>query len=170
MDTLTRLGEWISRSKGKLVIACVGTEFRCDDIAGLLVCNYIKQYCNGIVGTIECPGGLELCSHKLLEYNVENLLVVDGVLAGLKPGQLYFTCNVENLEADVEPITTHSLPLSTVAKYIKAMHEGIKDICLLGIQVGCLELGAKPLREVVESAKTVALKICSTIRSLSEYS
>ncbi len=165
MSTLTKLEEWVNENKSKLVIACIGTELRCDDIAGLLVCKYIKQYCNNLVKTIECPGGLELCSHKLLEYKAENLLVVDGVLAGLKPGQVYFTCNVEDLEADIKPVTTHSLPLNTVIKYIKTVHKEIKNICLLGIQVGCLDLGAKPLKEVVESARAVALKICNAIKS-----
>ncbi len=165
MRMLAELEEWVKENKGGLVIACIGTELRCDDIAGLLVCRYIKQYCDNLVKTIECPGGLELCSHKLLEYKAKSLLIVDGVLAGLKPGQVYFTCNVEDLEADIKSVTTHSLPLSTVIRYIKTVHREIKNMCLVGIQIGCLDLGASPLKEVVESAKTIALKICNATRN-----
>lgn len=165
MEELDKLINWIKSVRdGKLVIACIGTELRCDDIVGLAVCLALNKYCSDKVVAIDCPGGLELCTHRIIEEKPTYLLLVDGVLAGLEPGETVFTCDIETIE-DFTPVTTHHIPLSISAKYIKTVTPSIKSICLLGIQVERLDLGEKPSSKVLETAKKIAETLCSLLLS-----
>lgn len=165
MNWVNETSNWIKgiASNNDLLIVCMGTELRCDDIVGLQVCKILKETCGDVVNVVECPGGLELCTHKIIEYEPKYILIVDGVLANLKPGEAHFTCNVESLE-NFTPVTTHHIPLNINVKYIKTMVPSIKSVCLLGIQVECLDLGAEPSTKVMESAKVIALTLCNILR------
>ncbi len=81
-------------------------------------------------------------------------------MAGLEPGSIIFTCNLDEI-ASFEPITTHYLPLDTVIRYVKETITSISDICLLGIQVSCLDLGGKPRRQVIDAAKKLVEILCN---------
>jgi len=166
MSWVSELSSWIKgavNNSGDLLIVCMGTELRCDDVVGLQVCRILEKTCSNVVNVVECPGGLELCTHKIIEYKPRYVLIIDGVLANLKPGEAYFTCNVESLE-NFTPVTTHYIPLNINVKYIKTMVPSIKSICLLGIQVECLDLGTKPSAKVMESARIIALTLCDILR------
>jgi len=165
INWINELYSWIKgiASNDYLLIVCMGTELRCDDIVGLQVCRILKEICDDVVRVVECPDGLELCIHEITKYEPKYILIIDGVLAGLKPGEAYFTCNIESLE-NFTPITTHHIPLNINIKYIKIIVPSIKSVCLLGIQVECLDLGIKPSVKVMESAKTIALTLCDILR------
>ncbi len=92
-----------------------------------------------------------------------SLLIVDGVMAGLEPGDLVFTCDIDSI-ASFEPITTHYLPLDTVIRYTKETINSIEEICLLGIQVSCLDLAGEPDKRVIESARRIVEILCNSIR------
>lgn len=165
MNWVNELTSWIKgiASNGYLLIVCMGTELRCDDIVGLQVCRILKEICDGVVNVVECPGGLELCTHEIVKHKPKYILIIDGVLANLKPGEAYFTCNIESLE-NFTPITTHHIPLNINIKYIKTIVPSIESVCLLGIQVECLDLGVEPSIKVMKSAKTIALTLCDILR------
>ncbi len=141
-------------------MVCVGNELRCDDIVGLYFCRELSAKCNSKIKNTECPGGLELCTHRLSEMKPSKLLIVDGVMANLEPGSVIFTCNINDI-ASFEPITTHYLPLDTVVRYVKETITSIEEICLLGIQVSCLDLAGKPDKRVIEAARRIVEIICS---------
>ena len=159
---MDELLEWVLNNRGSLVIACIGNELRCDDIVGLYFCRELLAKCDSKIKSIECPGGLELCTHRLSEMRPARLLIVDGVVAGLEPGSVVFTCNIDDI-ASFEPITTHYLPLDTVVRYVKETITSIEEICLLGIQVSCLDLAGEPNRRVIEAARRIVEIICSEV-------
>ncbi len=133
---------------------------RCDDIVGLYFCRKLSDKCGSKIKSIECPGGLELCTHRLSEMSPVKLLIVDGVMAGLEPGSVVFTCNIDDI-ASFEPITTHYLPLDTVVRYVKETITSVEEVCLLGIQVSCLDLAGEPDKRVIDAALRIVEIICS---------
>ncbi len=162
MEMINEIIEWLKNGGEGLAIACIGNELRCDDIVGLLFCRQLADKCGLKIKSLECPGGLELCTHRLSEIKPQRLLVVDGVKAGLEPGSIVFTCSLDDI-VSFEPITTHNLPLDAVIRYVRETIPSIREVCLLGIQVSCLDIAGEPNKHVVEAAEKLVDLICNTL-------
>ncbi|RLG83552.1 MAG: hypothetical protein DRO40_04190 [Thermoprotei archaeon] len=140
----------------KIIIACIGTEIRQDDRAGLEVCKKIKYKDN----TVLCEFGLENCLTELRDKNFEYLVIIDGVfIEDIKPGEII----VSKLDKVVEDymITTHSIPLSASINLLKKLVD-FKDTIIIGIRVKNLGYGF----EVSEPVKSAIDKLASALNEI----
>ena len=152
------------------LIACIGTELRRDDRAGLEVCRKLKE--RGLterIRIIECEFGLETCVDKVSEELPRRLIVVDAVLTteGSKAGEII----VARLEDVIDDFlaTTHNVPLNMMVKYLRALG-CCEDVYVLGIVAKNLDFGEGISPEVMAGVEklvntlTEALSSCSKDR------
>ncbi len=129
-------------------IACVGTLLRSDDRAGLEVCNRVRN-----LDTIYCEYGLENCLSEIIGKRVEKLLIVDAVvIEGVEPGTIVLTSFDKVSESYLA--TTHNIPVHMIVKYLR-LNGLAKDILLLGIRVGNLEIGEKLSGDIARAVDIV---------------
>ncbi len=135
LSNASEIAEYLRASLPKpFLIACVGTELRGDDRAGLELCRELERA--GLSQwVVECPYGLENCLHVIEEKGVRSLLVVDAAV--LPEGADFAIASPEDIESFV-PVSTHQIPLPLVAKLLRE-HLGVERIVVLGIAVENLE-------------------------------
>jgi len=123
-NIVSELSKLLARGYG---IVCVGNDLRADDRAGLEVCRTLAERGYPV---IECPGGLEMCTHEVAERGYRGIIVVD---AAIIEGADIALCSVEEIQ-EALPLSTHSIPMHLVVKYLRE-YCGIEDARVLGIRV-----------------------------------
>ena len=146
----------------------VGNSFRSDDAAGILVARALSQRrCadTNRVLILEAGQAPENRTGELRKFNPDLVLIVDAAEMGEHPGAIRW---ISEMDIDGMSASTHSLPLSMLAHYLKL--ELNCDVKLLGIQVRSNEVGENVSAEVLQAVDEVVDELDQSIRDLSSHS
>jgi len=162
-ESLTSLKEKLREVlKGNFLIVCLGNELRGDDgvgeyIAKLLVKGSLSERVLDLGMSPEALIG----SSRGIEY--DKLIFIDAVSTNLPPGAIIFG-EIEELEKRPILVTTHTIPLSLIIKYLRLTIPSLRAY-LIGIQVKSVEIGAGISDEVLKSAHKITDLILSLTKS-----
>lgn len=140
-----------------VAIVGVGSEMRGDDAAGIEVVRGLKRKLKSSK-VLLVEGGVvpENFTSHIRWFKPSHVIFIDATDFGAEPGEVILA----EPEAIVgQSISTHTLPLSMLAGYIREQ-TGAK-IMLLGIQPARAQMGAEmshPIKEAVEKVNGALLK------------
>lgn len=149
----------ILRNPEKWLIACIGTDLRSDDRAGLEVCRRLDST-EMKVKTLTCEYGIENCFHSIITANKDSIMIIDSaIVPSTEPGTIV-AINEDEI-SDFTPLTTHTLPL-TLALEILRKRMRLSKIVILGITVKNLDIGLEMSPEVEKAVRDLvsALTTC----------
>jgi hydrogenase 3 maturation protease len=107
------------------LIMCIGNRDGGDDAVGPYVAKKLK---NSDFKVIDCGIVPENFTSVVKEHCPNNLIIIDAVDMGLKPGEIRI---VPKGKIGVMHISTHGTPLSVLIKYLE---QHVKNVVLIGIQ------------------------------------
>jgi hydrogenase 3 maturation protease len=149
-DLQIKLLSWL-RDARKIVVIGVGNELRGDDSVGVRVARNLKAVLDSSkVSIIETGTVPENYLGTIERLNPSHVLVIDAADTGLEPGSVVLS---ELSEAHGLTVSTHHLPLSVFAEYLKRV-TGAKT-ALLAIQPGNVEFKTSLTVRVREAAVEV---------------
>lgn len=137
----------------------VGSEFNGDDAAGIAVVRALEKKQGDLTNLLVLEGGAapENVTGRIRRFSPELVILVDSADMDLPPGAIAW---LDLNEVDGLSATTHSLPLSVLAKYLRA--EVGCEVGLIGIQPELLTFGAPlspPVNKAVEELAAGFLEI-----------
>jgi hydrogenase 3 maturation protease len=148
----------------RVAIIGVGNTLRSDDAAGILAARELLQReCAADVGHVlilEGGPAPENLSGQLCNFAPDLVLFIDAANMGEKPGTVQWISEecIDGMSA-----STHSLPLSMLARYLK-LYLNCKVI-LLGIQPQSNEIGEIVSAEVQHAVKEVVQELDEALRT-----
>jgi len=150
-EAFKALTEWI-RAAERLAILAVGNPFRMDDGVGIQILKLLKAKSRRIkmVNCLQVP---ENHLGEVIGFKPDKVLFIDGVDAGLPPGELVFA-EFTGDEKIGPVISTHGVPLDVSASYLKASIGA--SVALIGVQVSSIEFGEGLTEEVERAAKSIS--------------
>ena len=132
----------------------VGNPLRSDDAAGLLIARALSnRECaadTDRILIIEAGQAPENRTGELRKFAPDLVLIIDAAEMGEKPGTIQW---ISEEDIDGMSASTHSLPLSMLAHYLKL--ELNCTVKLLGIQAGSNEVGENVSAEVLRAVNEV---------------
>ncbi|MBN2116048.1 MAG: hydrogenase maturation peptidase HycI [Anaerolineales bacterium] len=147
----------------RVAILGIGNSLRSDDAAGMLVARALSQReCAADVDHIlilEAGHAPENRTAELRRFAPDLVLLVDAADMGEAPGAVAW---ISEDDIDGMSASTHSLPLSMLAKYLKL--ELNCKVILLGIQPVSNEVGETVSKEVICAVEKVVSGLEETIR------
>ncbi len=145
-----------SHLKGKVVILAIGNTLRSDDGAGPVFAQRIKDKLTFKV--FDAGTTPENYFGKIIKETPDNLIIVDAVDFGGKPGEIAI------IEGDALKTTnlfaTHNASISLVTSYLQ--NNLAADIIALAIQPKTIAFGDKLSREVTEALDKLEGWFCET--------
>jgi hydrogenase 3 maturation protease len=153
---LSQLLQQPTSNSGNLRIAIlgVGNEMRSDDAAGVLVARRLASWewatHTDRILIIEAGQAPENRTGELRTFAPDLVLIVDAADMGEKPGAIQF---IPEESIDGMSASTHSLPLSMLAHYLR-MDLGCL-VALLGIQIRSNEVGENVSRKVLQAVNEI---------------
>ena len=142
----------------KVAILAIGSEFRGDDAAGLLVAENLKKLLKKPSRKTKIFIGAtapENLTGDIKRFNPSHVLLVDSVDFKDKPGTI-LVLSPKDI-GDGVSFSTHKMPAKVLMQYLANSIEC--DPILIGIQPLSIEFGKKPSKAVISSAKEVASAI-----------
>jgi len=147
-----------------VAIVGIGNTFRSDDAAGMLVARALSQRaCAADTGRLlicEAGHAPENKTGELRSFAPDLVLLIDAAEMGKEPGTLEW---ISEEDIDGMSASTHSLPLSMLAKYL-TLELGCK-VNLLGIQPASNEVGETVSAEVLQAVEEVAAGLDEALRT-----
>ncbi len=138
----------------RVVIVGIGNVLRSDDAAGMLVARALSQReCAADMDHIlilEAGHAPENRTAELRRFAPSLVLLIDAADMGKEPGTVEW---ISEDDIDGMSASTHSLPLSMLAKYL-TLELGCK-VMLLGIQLASNEVGETVSAEVLQAVEEV---------------
>ena len=170
MQILTK--ELKNRLKGakRVAVLGVGSEFRGDDAAGMLVAERVKKglgvRCSGFgkknsVKIFLGATAPENLTGEIIRFKPTHLIIVDTADIKKKPGTILLL-KEEDL-GDGVSFSTHKLPPKVMMDYFKKSMKC--DITIIGIQPKTLSFDKSVSKEIRSSVKDVSVAIMSAINS-----
>ncbi len=156
---LEKLKELISDST---VVVCVGNELRRDDGVGPYIANKLKE--KGFNNVINAGTNPEFFTNELTNSRIKRIIFIDGIIGLNKPGDIIITPIEELKSKNVVILTTHNIPLTLIANYIKFFNPEVK-IFLLGIQIKDTSFGRGLSKEVREAADKIVETILASYKT-----
>lgn len=148
----------------RIAILSVGNPMRSDDAAGSLVARALSQReCAADtehILIIEAGQSPENATGQLRRFAPDLVLIIDAANIGQAPGTVRW---IEEEYIDGMSASTHSLPLSMLAHYLKLEHNC--TVRFLGIQPDSNEVGERVSPEVLHSVHEIVEELD---RSLSQ--
>jgi hydrogenase 3 maturation protease len=151
----------------KLVVLGVGSEFRGDDCAGLLITDNLKKYFDSKpafhekIHIINASTAPENYTGEIIRFTPSHILIVDSASMDEKPGAIkIFT---KETIAGIS-FCTHVLPLSMMLNYINGNIP--VETLILGIQPKTTEFGDEPTQAVIKSVKETTSTLKKIIKAL----
>jgi len=135
----------------------MGNEFRGDDAIGIYIYRKLREM--GVKNILNVGNALENFFGVIARYKPKTILFIDGVDAGLKPGEIIFV-DLNDIN-EISFISTHKIPISLFLKYLNSLSI-YPQIYVLGIQVSDIRFGGK-ISENVKYSTEKLLKIFSSI-------
>ncbi len=155
--SLSLLLQQLRNESGKfprVVIVGIGNVLRSDDAAGMLVARALSQReCaadTDHVLILEAGHAPENRTAELRRFAPSLVLLIDAADMGKEPGTVEW---ISEDDIDGMSASTHSLPLSMLAKYL-TLELGCK-VMLLGIQLASNEVGETVSAEVLQAVEEV---------------
>ena len=134
-----------------MVVVGVGSEMRGDDAAGMEVVRRLRKVLKSPnVFLIEGGVAPENFTSKIRRFQPSHVIFIDATDFGAEPGEVVLA---EPEAITGESISTHTMSLSILAKYIREQ-TGAK-VALLGIQPARAQMGAEMSEVVKDSVKRV---------------
>lgn len=150
----------------RVAILGIGNSLRSDDAAGMLIARVLSQReCAADVDHIlilEAGHAPENKTGELRRFAPDLVLLVDAAEMGEEPGTVEW---ISEDDIDGMSASTHSLPLSMLAQYLKL--ELNCKVILLGIQPASNEVGETVSAEVLQAVEKVAAGLDEAIRDRS---
>jgi hydrogenase 3 maturation protease len=147
------LRRWITR-QNRVAIVGIGNSLRSDDAAGVLVARWLADSAHirdlDSVLVIEAGHAPENATAGLRRFAPQAVLLIDAAEMGEAPGAVRW---VGMEEIDGMSASTHTLPLSMLAKYL-ILELGC-EVKLLGIQPESTEIGETVSREVLRAIEEI---------------
>jgi hydrogenase 3 maturation protease len=116
-DRLKRIAE--NNPAGRMAIVGIGNDLRGDDAAGVIIARRLMAqpgFQNETVLVLDTGGLPENFSGVLRRFNPDAILFVDAAVLGAPAGEIQFV----EWDRLVEHGFSHGLPLSTLAKFLRA--------------------------------------------------
>jgi hydrogenase 3 maturation protease len=146
MDMVGELSRILSE---KTCIVGMGNYYRNDDAAGLYVIDGLK---NSIMkpglDIVNVEDVLESYIFFISEKSINNVLIIDAVMADCDPGTVVFG-NVKDLEDITRTVSSHKMSLDVACRIFG---ESGKNTYLLGIAAENIDFGTKITDEVKHTA------------------
>lgn len=135
----------------RLVIG-LGNPLRGDDAAGLLVADRIRS-------TRVCRS--TCAAYELLDLwdGEDDVVVVDAMCSGANPGTVRVFDATREALPEASFASTHSVGLSESVELARSLGRLPDQLTVYGIEVGSVEAGALPTRQVLEAVAAVAAEI-----------
>ena len=147
------LRPWIIR-QNRVAILGIGNPLRSDDAAGVLVARRLADSALirdlDSVLVIEAGHAPENATAELRRFAPQVVLLIDAAEMGEAPGTIR---RVAMEEIDGMSASTHTLPLSMLAKYL-ILELGC-DVRVLGIQPHSTEIGESVSRDVLQAVEEI---------------
>ncbi|OGS44120.1 MAG: hydrogenase maturation peptidase HycI [Elusimicrobia bacterium RIFOXYD2_FULL_34_15] len=146
----------------RIAVLGVGSELRCDDVAGLLVAENLKKQLEKrknpkakIFIGYTAPENL---SGEIIKYKPTHIIIIDSADAGKKAGSIMLI-NYEEIGGI--SFSTHKLPLKMMVDYLlQSLKTGI---VMIGIQPKTLKFGECISKEVKKSIDQITKTILEII-------
>lgn len=144
------------------VLVCVGNEFRGDDYVGVYLGRRLKRtkLSRNVILAYSAP---ENFIGEVVRKDPDVVVFLDAVQACQEPGTIIFR-EMEPGRSMNLSITTHSIPIETVALMISSMSSKNVRFFILGVQIESIEF-AKGLSEPVISATRSLLNVFRSLRT-----
>jgi hydrogenase 3 maturation protease len=152
-----------SGERPRVAVLGIGNVMRSDDAAGVLVARLLSQReCAAAIDRlliIEAGHAPENKTAELRTFAPDLVLLIDAAELGREPGTVEW---ISEEDIDGMSASTHSLPLSMLAKYL-TLELGCQ-VNLLGIQPASNEVGETVSAEVLRAVEQVAMGLDETLR------
>jgi hydrogenase maturation protease HycI len=142
------------RQSARVAVIGVGNVGRGDDAAGALVARKLLAGRGALPKTalvIDAGDVPENCTGVVRVFKPDLAVIVDSARAGRPPGAVFL---IDPAEVAEEDISTHRVPLSRLACYIRETMGS--RVLILGIEPSSLEEGAAVIPAVGRAVKRVA--------------
>jgi hydrogenase 3 maturation protease len=149
----------------RIAVLGVGNPMRSDDAAGLLVARLLSQRDWDLdtdrVLIVEAGQAPENSTGQLRRFHPDVVLIVDAADMRATPGAIQW---IPEESIDGMSASTHSLPLSVLARYLKL--ELSCTVAILGIQALSNEVGENVSPEVLEAIDEIVAELDRRIRGV----
>jgi hydrogenase 3 maturation protease len=147
----------------RVVIVGVGSEFRGDDAAGVLVARNLKKSVKSPnVLIIEAGVAPENFTSEIRKFKPSHVILIDAADFKAKPGTVRL---FKDLSAAIgQSISTHKLSLSILSDYLRDQTSA--KVLLIGIQPAGAEMGGKMRKEVKDAVDEVTEALAKNMHSL----
>lgn len=164
----TLLQQWIARQNRvpRIAVLGIGNPLRSDDAAGVQVVRGLQNHFTrdlDSVLVIDAGQAPENHTAELRRFRPELVLLIDAAEMGLPPGEIRW---VGIDEIDGMSASTHTLPLSMLAKYLTM--ECSCDVDLLGIQPRSVEIGESVSADVLRAVDEIAEELAGLLLAESD--
>lgn len=142
----------------RIAIVGIGNSLRSDDAAGIMVARALMEF--GVlrdldsVLVMDAGHAPENGTSQLRRFAPDVVLLIDAAEMGEAPGTIRL---IEMAEIEGMSASTHSLPLSILAKYLVLEHDC--QVALLGIQPGFTQVG----EEITGRVEQAVCEIVNTL-------
>lgn len=147
-------------ANSRIAILGIGNTFRSDDAAGILVARTLleSRFVQDLetVFVMDAGHAPENGTSQLRRFEPDIVLLIDAAEMGEQPGTIRL---IEMDEIEGMSASTHTLPLSMLAKYL-VLELGC-TVTLLGVQPACTDVGedvhphvGRAVREIVDCVLT----------------
>ena len=150
----------------KIALLAIGSEFRADDAAGLLIAEDVKKTLKKANSKFKIFIGAtapENLTGDIKRFNPSHILLVDSVDFKDKPGSIVVLSPRDI--GDGVSFSTHKMPAKVLMQYFSKSFEC--DPILIGIQPLSIDFGKRPSKDVISAAKEVAAAIVKSVKMLS---
>ena len=151
----------------KVALLAIGSEFRGDDAAGLLVAEKVKTFLKHANRNFKIFIGAtapENLTGDIKRFNPSHILLIDSVDFKEKPGSIVVLSPRDI--GDGVSFSTHKMPAKVLMHYFANSFEC--DPILIGIQPASIDFGKQISRDVVGATKEVATAIAKSVNPLSK--
>jgi len=149
----------------RVALLAIGSEFRGDDAAGLLVAQNLKDRLKRSTRRFRIFIGAtapENLTGEIKKFNPSHILLIDSVDFKDKPGSIVVLSPRDI--GDGVSFSTHKMPARVLINYFASSFEC--DPILIGIQPSSIDFGKPTSRDVVNSAKEVASAIARAVNTI----
>jgi hydrogenase 3 maturation protease len=149
----------------RVALLAIGSEFRGDDAAGLLVANNITKSIKRTNKRFKIFIGAtapENLTGDIKRFDPSHILLIDSVDFHDKPGSIVVLSPRDI--GDGVSFSTHKMPARVLMQYFTKSFEC--DPVLIGIQPLTVDFGKNPSRVVVSAAREIAGAIVNAIKTL----
>ena len=146
----------------KIALLAIGSEFRGDDAAGLLIADEVKKLLKKTTPKIKIFIGAtapENLTGSIKKFNPSHILLLDSVDFKDKPGTI-IVLSPRDI-GDGVSFSTHKMPAKVLMRYFSNSFEC--DPILIGIQPATIDFGKGPSKSVISAVKEVAQAITRSL-------